>query len=255
MPEGSAQWAHLRSVPIYSVGPATTRALSAITQPGRDAQPLQIFGEHTGNGESLAHFILSHYSTWYQDRDGQPLPPLLFLVGEQRRDIIPRLLMDEKTLSATQRIRVDEVVVYETGEMESFPADFERIIQETSRQQPSQVRWVVIFSGTGCDSMLQRLGWLDPNTGKVDPARRDHNTFIATIGPTTRAHLLDHFGFEPDVSAKSPSPAGVLQALLGFRSRRNEKAGLQHQLQPATSPQAHSPSPPGSLCTLKQEER
>lgn len=203
-------WPHLQDVPIYSVGPATTRALKAVPQD----PPLQIFGEHTGNGEALAQFILEHYGQWYRERPTRP--PLLFLVGEQRRDIIARTLTDA-ALPDRERIRVDEEVVYGTGVMKSFPADFDAVLRETAAA-PS--RWVVVFSPTGCDSMLRGLGLLDAATGKARPGPRDGRTFIATIGPTTRTYLMETFEFEPDVCAETPSPEGVLQGIAEFESRR-----------------------------------
>ncbi|EFY93609.1 uroporphyrinogen-III synthase [Metarhizium acridum CQMa 102] len=196
----------LQNTPIYSVGPATTRALRAI----QVEPPLQICGEHTGNGEALAAYIQQHYGQWYHDREVRP--PLLFLVGEQRRDVIPRVLMDP-SLPHGERIIVDEVVIYGTGVMESFSEEFESILNDT-RHEPE--RWVVVFSPTGCDTMLRGLGLLDESDGKVNLERRDGRTFIATIGPTTRAHLVNRFGFEPDVCAESPSPDGILHGITKF---------------------------------------
>ena len=210
-------WPHLQNIPIYSVGPATTRALAAIPQA---PTPLQIFGQHTGNGEALAEYILSHYasSSWYSDRN--PKPPLLFLVGETRRDIIPRTLMNPD-LPADARIDVTEQVVYGTGVMESFPADFGAVLRENEalnkQQQQQRTQWVVVFSPTGCDAMLRCLDLLDEETGKAVPAeKRDGRTRVATIGPTTRDFLVDTFGFEPDVCAEKPSPEGILQGILEF---------------------------------------
>ncbi|KAK2003077.1 uroporphyrinogen-III synthase HemD [Colletotrichum falcatum] len=204
------KWPHLQNVPIYSVGPATTRALKSISQ----EPPLEICGEHTGNGDALAKFILEHYGQWYRDRP--TMPPVLFLVGEQRRDIIPKRLMDVH-LPSDRRIQVDEVVVYGTGVMESFPRDFAEILKAT---EDRPVRWVVIFSPTGCDSMLRGLGLLDESTGK---AKRDgaeeRKTFIATIGPTTRDYLRRTFDFEPDVCAEEPSPEGVKSGIVQFLER------------------------------------
>ena len=61
---------NLPDIPVYSVGPATTRALRAVPT----ASPLNIFGGHTGNGEKLAPFIVQHYGGWYRDRsEKQPL--------------------------------------------------------------------------------------------------------------------------------------------------------------------------------------
>ncbi|KAH9890871.1 tetrapyrrole biosynthesis, uroporphyrinogen III synthase [Xylariomycetidae sp. FL2044] len=207
--QGDRDWPHLQDIPIYSVGPATTRALRAVSQ----TPPLQIFGEHTGNGDALAHFILEHYGDWYKDRASKP--PLLFLVGEQRRDIIPKTLMDE-TLPSDRRIQVNEVVVYGTGVMESFGKDFEAIISKTEKRHP---RWIVVFSPTGCDSMLRGLGMLDEETGKVKKTGGEQTARIATIGPTTRDFLKRNFDYEPDVCSAKPSPEGVWQGITSFEGK------------------------------------
>jgi uroporphyrinogen-III synthase len=166
--------------------------------------PLQIFGEHTGLGEKLAPFILEHYGEWYRDRESKP--PLLFLVGEKRRDIIPRIL-------TAAGWRVDEVVIYGTGELKSFKQDFTRHLEETA-DRPR--RWVVVFSPSGCDSMLSAMGLLDESTGKAKPKRPDQNTFVATIGPTTRDHLIQEYGYEPEVCAEQPTPEGLWQGIARF---------------------------------------
>ncbi|KAK0610488.1 tetrapyrrole biosynthesis, uroporphyrinogen III synthase [Bombardia bombarda] len=215
-------WPYLLDVPVYSVGPATTRALQAISQ----LPPLQIFGGHTGNGESLAQFILEHYGTWYSDRPSKP--PLLFLVGEQRRDIIPKSLMDPN-LPSNKRIRVDEVVVYGTGEMASFKESFKQLLRDTA-DRPR--RWAVVFSPSGCDSMLGALDMLDEETGKAKPKEGERSTYIATIGPTTRSYLVKSFGFEPDVCAEQPSPEGIWQGITrfnggGFQIRQDIGYGIR----------------------------
>lgn len=199
-------------MPVYSVGPATTRALKAVPQ----QPPLNIFGEHTGNGESLANFMLDHYGDWYEARPEKP--PLLFLVGEQRRDIIPKTLMDAE-LPRDRRIHVDELVVYGTGVMESFEEDFSNSLKDTSG---AQTRWVVIFSPTGCQAMLTGLGLLDETTGKATKTRgsRARSTFVATIGPTTRDYLLKTFDYEPDVCAAEPSPKGIQSGIIDFMQKR-----------------------------------
>ncbi|KAK7943281.1 uroporphyrinogen-III synthase [Apiospora aurea] len=206
--QGDESWPHLQDVPFYSVGPATTRALKAIHQ----SPPLQIFGEHTGNGDALAHFILEHYGEWYSDRPTKP--PLLFLVGEQRRDIIPKTLMDP-ALAADKRIDVTEAVVYGTGVMESFPKDFQEVLRQTSDRTR---RWVVVFSPTGCDSMLRGLDMLGEG-GQVGSLPRQRSTFIATIGPTTRDYLKRTFGYEPDVCAEKPSPEGIWEGITKFNAQ------------------------------------
>lgn len=206
----SLPWPHLQEVPVYSVGPATTRALKAVSQD----PPLQVFGEHTGNGEALAHYILEHYGEWYHDRTEEK-PALLFLVGEQRRDIIPKTLMDKK-LPEDQRIEVTETVVYGTGVMESFADDFRKRLQET---QDRKMVWVVVFSPTGCDAMLRGLDMLDETTGKAKPNDPNRTRYIATIGPTTRDYLRKTFDLEPDVCAEKPSPEGILEGIQQFVSR------------------------------------
>ncbi|KAM0285499.1 hypothetical protein ACHAQH_001449 [Verticillium albo-atrum] len=208
-----ASWPHLQSIPVYSVGPATTRALGAVPQ----TPPLAIHGSHTGNGDALAAFILDDYaSRRYAGR--APKPPLLFLVGEQRRDIIPRTLTDS-ALPHDRRIPVTEVTVYGTGVMPTFPEHLSRLLDQTSA---SPVRWVVVFSPTSCDSLLRGLGLLDEATGKACSAQaRDGKTYVATIGPTTRDHLQRTFGFEPDVCAATPSPDGVRRAIIEFMDSRS----------------------------------
>lgn len=195
-------------MPIYSVGPATTRALKAIAQ----QPPLSIFGEHTGNGDSLSQFMLEHYGKWYEARPEKP--PLLFSVGEQRRDIIPKTLMSSE-LPTERRIQVDELVVYGTGVMGSFVDDFSQSLSDTSA---SRMRWVVVFSPTGCDVMLAGLGLLDGTTGKGRDLHA-RSTFVATIGPTTRDYLIRTFGFEPDVCAAEPSPEGIRRGIVEFIER------------------------------------
>ncbi len=199
-------WARLSDVPVYSVGPATTRALKAIPL----VPPLAVFGEHTGNGENLASFILEHYAEWYHDRSAKP--PLLFVVGEQRRDIIPKMLMDDN-LPSERKIKVDEIVVYGTGVMESFEEDFAKKLNEV---EGSTSQWVVVFSPTGCESMLRALNMLDETTRRAQPKADSRKTFVATIGPTTRDYLKGTFDFEADVCASKPSPGGVWDGITTF---------------------------------------
>ncbi|KAH8887103.1 tetrapyrrole biosynthesis, uroporphyrinogen III synthase [Thozetella sp. PMI_491] len=212
-------WPHLQDLPIYSVGPATTRALRAVPQ----VPPLEVLGEHTGNGDALAQFILQDYTNRYRDRAEKP--SLLFMVGEQRRDVIPKTLMDE-SLPPESRIKVDEVVVYGTGVMESFGHEFAARLRETADRAR---RWVVVFSPTGCESMLCALGVLN-EAGRANAmaTASDRDTFIATIGPTTQSFLVTRFGLEPDVCAARPSPEGVWEAIIRFETNRiDSNAGAQ----------------------------
>ncbi|KIW05781.1 uncharacterized protein PV09_03636 [Verruconis gallopava] len=197
-------------VPFYVVGPATSRALAALQLDNA------IVGEETGNGEALASFILQHYNALLQKQNSLPVKPaLLFLVGEQRRDVVPKTLQSER-IDPALRIAVDEIVVYETTEMKSFKSDFaEKYLKGVV--DGCTYQWVVVFSPTGCKAMFEALGLLDQNTGKYkDKIKRP---FIATIGPTTRDYLVREFSFEPDVCAEQPSPEGVCAGISAYMAK------------------------------------
>ncbi|KAI9788326.1 MAG: hypothetical protein M1835_002340 [Candelina submexicana] len=204
-----------RGTPLYTVGPATSRALASISSLPPDC----IYGTDTGNGGNLAQFILIHYNSLPSSQT-QPKLPLLFLVGEQRRDIIPKTVTSE-ALPEAQRIRVDELIVYETGVMESFEADF---IASLKANEYAPVQWVVVFSPTGCKTMLRYLHLPNRAMSEQRKGSEEKETFIATIGPTTRDYLIKELAFEPDVCASKPSPEGVGQAIADFMQYRYSKA-------------------------------
>ncbi|KKK20086.1 hypothetical protein ARAM_000823 [Aspergillus rambellii] len=224
------------SLILYTVGPATARSLATL----RDAYlpGANIFGADSGTGENLAAVMLRHYNSVYggmgvssehhaEERGkqgneaGMRKPALLFLVGEQRRDIIPKTLMG--AVPERDRIRVDEVVVYQTGVVAGFEGDFEGVVRRElaccfSRSQcssagrhPRKTIWVVVFSPTGCDAMLKVLSREDGLVFGREPNREasERRVFVATIGPTTRDHLINEYRFAPEVCAKKPSPEGV----------------------------------------------
>lgn len=209
-PNTTTTWPHLSTIPIYTVGPATTRALLSLPC----HPPLRIFGADTGNGAALARYMLAHYRTMHPA--ASRLPPVLFCVGETRRDIIPTTLMAD-ALPEDERIAVTEVEVYGTGVMGSFEQDFAQRLRETRGEG---ARWVVVFSPTGCEAALRALGVLDLETGRAKAGAREGRgkvgTYVATIGPTTRDYLRETFGFEPDVCAECPSPEGVGEAIGRF---------------------------------------
>jgi uroporphyrinogen-III synthase len=197
------------SLPLYVVGPATARGLRALNL------RCPILGEETGTGEVLAGLILEHYNSIYT---GSSKPAILFLVGDKRRDIIPRTLQSEE-LGVDKRLKVDERVIYETGEMQSFRANFSKLWQENAENGLKR-QWVVVFSPSGCQAMLESLGLLDAATGKAKPVNHQRDIFIATIGPTTRDYLSDEFGFLPDVCAETPTPEGVIAGIQAFLQQR-----------------------------------
>ncbi|KAL4820669.1 tetrapyrrole biosynthesis, uroporphyrinogen III synthase [Aspergillus spinulosporus] len=197
-----------RNLPLYTVGPATARSLTTLRD--RYLPHATIHGAETGNGENLAHFMLEHYNALFFEQEGQQVQkkPLLFLVGETRRDIIPKTLMGTN-VDPERRIDVEEVVVYETGVVEGFEGDFERVLQDCYNDvNDSGMIWVVVFSPTGCDAMVRVLRRKNVRV-EGENGNRARKVFVATIGPTTRYHLVQEYGFEPDVCAANPSPEGV----------------------------------------------
>lgn len=172
---------------VYIVGPATA---SAITKLGFTAS--NVLGAECGNGEVLSKFIVSSYN--------KPQKPILFLVGEIRRDIIP------KTLIAAS-IGVEEMVIYETTVEESFREKFTQVVKETDGN--GSMRWICVFSPSGADVAVDVLKehWASANGSK---------SCIAAIGPTTERCLEDALDRKPEVTARKPSPEGLLEAIIGF---------------------------------------
>jgi uroporphyrinogen-III synthase len=261
--------------PLYTVGPATSRALNTFiaesaavpSSPFARLHP-SVFGEHTGNGDKLAQYVLAHYNTLHSQKlytfyEAPRLPftpllgssrgervdkgdarlrkkPLLFLVGEQRRDIIPKTLMDKDgRLPPEERIQVDEVEVYVTAVMESVADDLRGRLS-FFKSEARKVLVVVVFSPQGCESMLRALGLIDEEKNLTALARRrwtddeSHDAtsttsaesqyqryIIVTIGPTTRDHLRAKYGFDADVCAAKPSPEGVRTGLMEFLKQKH----------------------------------
>lgn len=128
----------------------------------------------------------------------------------------------DPALPAGRRIEVTEVVVYRTSVMETFAEDFVRVLEATSGRT---MRWIVVFSPTGCGEMLRGLGILDKETGRAKASFTEdgRNTFVATIGPTTRDHLWDVYGFRADACAEHPTAEGVHRAIANFMEDHAQK--------------------------------
>ena len=178
------------------------------------------------------------------ERDDRRLvkKPLLFLVGETRRDVIPKTLMDEGLRE--ERVEVEEVEVYRTEERRGFGEEFEERLKGIREEGRQSLVVVVVFSPQGCESMLRAIGYIDAEGRVTERARTrwqqstqtldrvvseqeksdgdaresgaETRFVIATIGPTTRDYLIDRFGFEPDVCARKPSPEGVGEVIKAF---------------------------------------
>ena len=152
---------------------------------------------------------------------------LLFLVGETRRDVIPRLLGSETELSEGERVAVEEMEVYRTGVMGEFEEEFREKVERLVEEGHERVV-VVVFSPSGCEAMLKVIGWQGVGAGEDSATIERHRGrfVVATIGPTTRDYLKEKFGFEADVTAKTPSPEGVWEGVLNFLKERGEVAAL-----------------------------
>ncbi|KAF2227881.1 uroporphyrinogen-III synthase [Elsinoe ampelina] len=194
-----------QGLPLFVVGPATAKAVRALQL------KCSVLGEESGNGDILADFILEKYKSPLGP-DGRRLP-LLFLVGEQRRDIIPVKLQNAEPEQL--RIPVIERTVYGTAEKADFGDELEKILKQRPRDTDM---WVVVFSPSGCRAMLRTVGWLN-DEGQYDrrlAETRSPGTYVATIGPTTRDFLRRQFAFQPHVCAEVPSPEGVGSGIVRY---------------------------------------
>ncbi|EGD93439.1 uroporphyrinogen-III synthase [Trichophyton tonsurans CBS 112818] len=208
------------SLSFYSVGPATYRSLKSLCDVYFPHS--QVIGEEAGTGEKLSGLILAHYNGLQRNTSDENGPsggirkklPLLFLVGEQHRDIIPKTLMSP-SLDEEERIGVVTMVVYETGVMESFGQDFVAALKKEEQANNAnisagnmsphkQLIWVVVFSPSGLQP---------PGKNRTSSRWPRFDCRIATIGPTTRDHLVSNFAVQPDVCAEKPSPDGLWEGI------------------------------------------
>lgn len=160
-----------------------------------------------------------------RNETGNQNTKVLFLTGETRRDVLPRLLREGG-------VAVEEVVVYGTRVDDGFAAEVRRGLRETEEMaRTSGMRWMVVFSGQGAREMLRGLGWLDENgrakkeeKGEDEEDEEDDDdqrnwrdqrrrTLVASIGPTTAEYLKTEFGFPVDVCAEKPTPDALRQGM------------------------------------------
>ncbi|KAL6944885.1 hypothetical protein ACO0QE_002327 [Hanseniaspora vineae] len=148
----------LLSKPVYTVGPATAKF---ITEVGfEDVRG----GLEAGNGSILSDIIIDDL------KNNSGTSNILFLVGEVRRDIIP------KKLSPYTNINLQEVVIYKTECLEDISDRF------NEHFAPSAQNVVVFFSPQGTEYIIPQLQNLDANEVPK----------IISIGPTTEKYLISN---------------------------------------------------------------
>ncbi|SPO27976.1 related to HEM4 - Uroporphyrinogen III synthase [Ustilago trichophora] len=110
------QW---NRVPFFAVGPATSSALRTVPLAPWLRPRLVMGGEATGTGETLARYVIRHFSSpsiLDQNSDlraAEQAPPLLYLVGDKNASTIPDLL--SQASPPTGPIPHQELQVYETA--------------------------------------------------------------------------------------------------------------------------------------------
>ncbi|ORY86312.1 hypothetical protein BCR37DRAFT_341890, partial [Protomyces lactucae-debilis] len=165
---------------VYTVGPATHRAIANLGFS-------QILGSESGNGDALADFILA------RSQQADVSKPLLFLVGDKRRDIITRRME-----SAARPLQ--ELIVYKTIENADFPQAFANAIKAIQCAQQSLTS-LVFFSPAGAHVALAHL-------------KDNHDvTRIACIGPTTERYLVDEWACQNVIVAAKPDAPHLFEAL------------------------------------------
>ena len=187
------QLRQLRGMTVYTVGPATARALTKL-------QFSTIMGADTGNGGALANLLIQTFQ-----RDGSfttngsnesaelhPRPPLLFLAGDKRRDIIPKRL-------AADNIPLEELIVYETTVASTFDEELDRVLED---ETDGDIEWIVFFSPSGAEVALEKL------------KRLNRKIKIATIGPTTEEYLRKEWNLIPDMVSAKPEPISMVRGIL-----------------------------------------
>jgi uroporphyrinogen-III synthase len=248
--------------PFYTVGPATSRTLTTLVSISPTIlSPLcpKVLGSNTGNGEALAKYILEHYRSLHNpmspsitstsppepstnsgrenDMQTTQMPSLLFLVGEQRRDIIPKTLTSP-SLPPDRLIQVDELVVYETGVMESFPTDLDREIQNIQCQSqspsPSQPLQPVTEPWAKVTTKVIAKTSINIEPTHQPPENTNHRSAIQT--PTCT----------PEISPRGPSTITIIIIIVIF-----SPSGCSQLLQWLTLPSnAIAPAPPIRYITI-----
>jgi uroporphyrinogen-III synthase len=179
----------LRGMTVYTVGPATALAITKL-------QFSTIVGADTGNGAALSNLIVQ---TFHRDESGTDTPtefpprlPLLFLVGDKRRDIIHKRL-------AVENIPLEELTVYETTIASTFDEELDRVLEDDT---DGEIEWIIFFSPSGAEIALEKL------------KRLPQKVKVGTIGPTTEEYLRKEWDLIPDMVSAKPEPLSMVQGIL-----------------------------------------
>uniref|UniRef100_V5EF40 Tetrapyrrole biosynthesis uroporphyrinogen III synthase domain-containing protein n=1 Tax=Kalmanozyma brasiliensis (strain GHG001) TaxID=1365824 RepID=V5EF40_KALBG len=112
------QWTR---VPFFAVGPATSSALRTVPLAPWLRPRLVMGGEATGTGETLARYVIRHFSSpsiLDQNSDllsAEQAPPLLYLVGDKNASTIPDMLSSAHVPSVGTPLGVSTMTSTETA--------------------------------------------------------------------------------------------------------------------------------------------
>lgn len=185
---------NLLAKPVYTVGPATAKALS-------EAGYTNIRGgSEAGNGAVLAEIILKELV------GKEEAVELVFFTGKTRRDIIPKRLTEAG-------VSLQERVVYQTFALNDIDVRVKQhlvktlssddlVHAETATTPPGlEKHYLVFFSPAEADGVVETLLKM-----------KERNCYLAAIGPTTEDYLHKN-GLKPDVVALKPDAFHLLKGI------------------------------------------
>ncbi|KAF9528794.1 tetrapyrrole biosynthesis, uroporphyrinogen III synthase [Crepidotus variabilis] len=195
----AADWSQ---IPFYVVGETTASSLRDIFD-AFGPYPVDIRGQHSGNAENLASFILG-------DLKSEGSVKLLYLTGDKNRDTITRILSDSS-------IELQLLQVYETKTSSSFRSNLKRTMEASPGEKIFW--WIVFFAPSAAVSVspiLQEYFAFKHNNSSVDRVATEEDKIFAkicAIGPTSKVALQDDLGLMVDAVASKPTPDNVVTAV------------------------------------------
>lgn len=198
------QW---NRVPFFAVGPATSSALRTVPLAPWLRPRLVMGGEATGTGETLARYVIRHFSTpsiidQNSDlRTAEQAPPLLYLVGDKNASTIPDML--SQASPPTGPVPFEELQVYETAPDPYF--------------------------AEGCEVLAKTL----PSVVSRPPSRRpSHGSMYSRPGsrrPSGGSTTSIEHANSKSANASRKSSAENLRARSGADLGRNSSTSSSHQ--------------------------